>query len=239
MQLKNSTFVGNDFVKKQQGFNLIEFMIALTLGLLLLLLLLTLSNTMINSNQTMLHKNSMVIEMEAVLNLIMNDIRRAGYSSVNSAVVNQNSNNLNVFMQAPNDISINNAGSCILFTYDRNKTGSPTTSNSATAANNDHFGYRLNSTTNAIEVFSTDNTANFNCTSSASDWIPVTDPSVMTVTNLSIGFFTIPDNPVTLSNGHQLTIRVIQVSITAQPINNATSSGTLSQVVRVRNDEFS
>jgi prepilin peptidase dependent protein B len=219
-----------DYPKNQQGFTLIELLIASTIGLILILVLLNMAIHIIKTSQTLINNNRITTDLQSTLNLISNDVRRAGYWGTTIQAINANSQN-NPFVAA--NITIN--GSCLLFMYDRNGDGSA--ANSSSALLNEHFGYRLNTVTHAIEALTTDNAGNFNCAANSTDWVPLTDPNIMTVT-----IFQITPHAVVIPmviDMHSLTRNSMTLTLTGNLTSNATSTTTLTQTVFIQNDFFS
>lgn len=103
-------------MNKQNGLSLIEVMISLAIGLFLLIAILSIYGIGVRSNADILRSAQLNNDMEAVMNLIINDIRRAGYWNHDAAP------NASFFGNYA-DISIQNNGSTILYSYDENEDG--------------------------------------------------------------------------------------------------------------------
>jgi prepilin peptidase dependent protein B len=213
----------------QRGFTLIELMVANTLGLILILVLLTMAIHIINTSRLLINNNRVTADLQSTLNLISNDVHRAGYWGTTVQAINANTQN-NPFAASP--ITINS--SCLLFMYDRDANGSAADSNNALL--NEHFGYRLNTTTHVIEALTTDNASNFNCTAISTDWVAITDPNVITVTA-----FNIIDNAVVIPmviDTHSLTRSSMVLTLTGNLTGSTTSTTSLTQTVFIQNDFF-
>lgn len=103
-------------MNKQNGLSLIEVMISLAVGLFLLMAILSIYGIGVKSNNDILRNAQLNYDMEAVMTLIVNDIRRAGYW--NHDIYPNDS-----FFKNLTDISIQDNGSTILYSYDENENG--------------------------------------------------------------------------------------------------------------------
>jgi type II secretory pathway component PulJ len=218
------------FTLRQTGTSLVELMVALAVSLVVVIGMITVTVTSLHSSSNNLEINRLDEQLRAAMDIMTSDIQRAGYWSNAATDVGLNTNS-NPFMAAGTDISIPSS-SCILFTYDHNKTGSLPAVNSGT--DDDRYGYRLSG--GAIQTRPV--SASFSCTAGASTWENLTDPSVINITSLQ--FTTVPSTGYQTVNvgGHTVTIREIEISITGSLVSDATVSRTIKERVRVRNDKF-
>lgn len=209
------------------GFTLIELLIALVISTLLLSGLLALFGANVGHYNKTMNYNRLNEQLKAALEIMANDIRRAGYwaNASNDVATNQNNN---PFMTSTTDVSVNANNNCILFSYDHGNNGSLP----AISANydDDRYGFQLSN--NAIQ--SRPPGAAFSC--AASGWENVTDPNIITITNLT---FTLINSTITTGPGSQgIRMRSVDISVTGQLANDSTVSRTLTQHVRIRNDKF-
>jgi prepilin peptidase dependent protein B len=137
-------------VKKQKGYNLIEIMIALVLGLIVIGSTIAIYISTIRGSTDTLKAARLNHDLEATMTLMINDIRRAGYWG--DAKVGANSNN-NPFTSETESSDMTNiqvrnfadptidetSGNCILYSYDANGNGIVDTT--------EHYGFRLNGST--------------------------------------------------------------------------------------------
>ena len=216
-------------IKTARGVSMVEILIALAAGLVLMTASLYLFiGIMKNSNST-LEMARFNHDLQAGMDRIVSDVRRAGYWSqaINDLGTGANTN---PFMVTGADIAINVAQDCLLFTYDLNSDGTLPTVN--TAGGDKRFGYRLNNSTLQMRPY----TAPFSCTAAAGDWNDITDGIVSNVT------FTEVDKVVDVDGSgpgtSTITIRDITISITGALPSDNTITRTLTQTVRVRNDKF-
>jgi type IV pilus assembly protein PilW len=216
-------------LKKLAGLTFIELMIALALNAILMSALLTVFMANIEHYRKSLNISRLNQQLQNSLNLMANDIRRAGYwsNAANDIGLDQNTN---PFMASGADITTNVANNCILFAYDQNSNGTlPAISSSI---DDKRYGYRL---TNQI-LQARPPGAPFNCTTAAADWENMTDPNFVLITALSFNLTT-----ATLTTGpgsRGINLRNVTITITGQLANDASITKTLTQQIRIRNDKF-
>ncbi len=147
----------------QRGVTIIELMISIALGLLLLAAATAMTTKSMVMNGDTLKSVKLNQDLDSVIQVMVNDIRRAGYSG-------------GVFDYADNeDLNIVNS-SCVLYGYDLDQNGS--------LDNYEKFGFRL--TGSEIEMRTTCNagaTCATDCTTGT--WAPLTDDARITVTGLA------------------------------------------------------
>lgn len=213
--------------KKFLGFSIPELMIALVLSSILSIALIAAFVANANHYQKVLNTNRLNHQLEVVLEIMSNDIRRAGYWANANSDVGLAQNN-NPFMASGNDITINASNDCILFTYDHGSTG---TLPAISAASDDYrYGFRLSGGI----VQTRPPGAEFSCTGSS--WENMTDANVTTITALT---FTLNARTVTTGPGSRgVMMRSIDITLTGQLASDATVTKTLTQHVRIRNDKF-
>lgn len=122
----------------QQGLSLIELMITMALGLLMMAALTSIFANTIGVNSRSLQLSQLQEESTAVLELMVSDLRRAGYRAnahlivVDPATANSDFDDSIVVSNHPDEALL----SCVLFSYDANQNGS-------FDGSNELFGYRL------------------------------------------------------------------------------------------------
>jgi prepilin peptidase dependent protein B len=216
-------------LRKNNGFTFIELMIALVVNLVLFGGLITIFLSNINHYRTDINTNRLNQQLQTIMLMMTNEIRRAGYwanaqNDLGSAVNN------NTFMATANDITVNAGNNCILFTYDSNSNGSLP----AIAANTDdeRYGFRLNGQTLQTRTFG----APYDCTTAAGNWDNITDSNIIQITNLT---FTLNQNTITTGPGNKgITQRSVDISMTGQLTSNTAITKTITKHVRIMNDKF-
>lgn len=202
---------------KQRGFTLIELMISIVIGLIVLAAVIGMFVTMVKSDNDSLKAIRLNQELRAAMSLITRNIRRAG-ANQNAAVNSSTTPPTNPFSVAGGTrltIAANQQGilnSCITYSYDAND------------GSNELFGYRRDSEHGTIEA-----RAN-GALCDAGGWSTVTDDHFDNITAL-----TLTDSTVTQSG---VNIREITVTISGQLRSDPTVTRTLTETVKVRNDEI-
>ena len=202
---------------KQRGFTLIELMISIVIGLIILAAVIGMFVTMIKSDNDNLKSIRLNQELRAAMSLITRDIRRAG-ANQNAAVDSSTTPPTNPFSVAGGTrltITANQQGllnSCITYSYDAND------------GSNELYGYRHDSADGTIEARA--NGAQCN----AGGWLTVTDDHLDNITALTFTDTTVTQNGVN--------IRQITVTLSGQLRSDPTVTRTLTETVKVRNDEI-
>ncbi|MEX1221962.1 MAG: prepilin-type N-terminal cleavage/methylation domain-containing protein [Idiomarina sp.] len=125
-------------IRAQRGISLLEMLITLALGLVLLAALTSVFTNTLGVNSRSLKASQLQEETLATLGLIVDDLRRSGYTAdfvtqvVDPANANQDFRNSLVVSEHPDEV----INSCILFAYDADQNGVDSGSTEA-------FGYRL------------------------------------------------------------------------------------------------
>ena len=161
--------------KNQKGLNIVELMVGTLVGLLVITGVMTVYLSAVKSSADTLKAAKLNQELNAAMSLMVRDIRRAGYYEgvaaadlTNPYMVSTGANPTNLDIKATN-------GPCILYTYDRDGTG--TTADTAT----EFFGFRLNN--NAIEIRTGAGDKTNSCTNGT--WAAITDNSIITINTLT------------------------------------------------------
>ena len=120
-------------MKKQDGYNLIELMIALTMGLIIIAATITIYISTIKASADIIKSARLNHDLDSAMALMVNDIRRAGYWG--EAMVGTESSE-NPFTEAGTDFQILSP-SCVLYAYDADADGD------VDINGKEHFGFRL------------------------------------------------------------------------------------------------
>ena len=213
--------------QKTSGITFIELLVVLAINTILFAALLTVFISNLTHYRKTLNSNRLNEQLQSALLLMSTEIRRAGYWVNASDDIGTNQNN-NPFMASGVDVSV--SGSCILFAYDHNKTGTlPAISSSY---DDDRYGFRLSGQTLQTRPPG----ASFDCAAAATAWEDVTDPNIIRITALT---FTLTPVTITTGPGTQgIIFRSVDISITGALTSDATVTRTLTQHIRLRNDKF-
>lgn len=210
------------------GFTFVELLIALVLNVILLAALIGVFSSNISNYNKASSSSMLNQQLENALQLMTADIRRAGFWSNASNDINTGQNN-NPFMTSTTDVSVPSS-TCILFTYDAQKTG--TLPNISSSYDDDRYGFRLNNQTLQARPPG----ATFACNATASNWENVIDPNFVQITALTFAL-----NTTTVPVGqtsNMIVVRSVDITMTGQLVSNSSITKTLTQHVRIRNDKF-
>jgi prepilin peptidase dependent protein B len=160
--------------KRQAGFTLVEMMVGIVVALVVLWGMSSVYLNTSRSTRTNANANQLNQDVRAVMDIMVGDIRRAGYWG------NASSGGSNPFTAStPSVTDLRISGNCILYSYDSNGDGSVT-------AGTDVAGFRLSGTV----VQSLDQTVGVSTTNAAcavdADWQNLTDERSITVSALTL-----------------------------------------------------
>lgn len=215
-------------LKRIQGFTFTEMMVALLINAVLFAAITTIFTSNLKQYNVLLNKYRLDQDLQVAMNIMITDIRRAGYWANADTDIGSGTNNNPFQVSGTTDLQTGLSGACILFTYDH--AGSGTLPAISASIDDDRYGYRLNGTT----LQSRPPGATFSCAAAANAWENMTDPDVINITALS---FTINSSTVT-SRAKALTVRSVTISITGNLVSNTAITETLTNTVKVRNDLY-
>jgi len=172
--------------KTKAGFTLIELMIAMMLGLIVIGGALSIYISTIKSSSDVVKSARLNYDLDSVMQLMVNDIRRAGYWG--GAVAGSDATNNN-FTQVPTvatatDIQIRNVaapttavseGNCILYTYDG-------ANGDGVVDTNEYYGFRLNGV--ELEIRTTGTAATAGDCDGDGQWENIIDENKVEITDL-------------------------------------------------------
>lgn len=214
----------------QWGATLVETLLGIAAGTLLLAAILVSVTKLMASSAQELQISRLNIELNNVLSMLTQDIRRAGFWGQASTNLGAGTNK-NPYMAGQTDIMISN--SCLLLAYDTNKDGN--LPNVGTENDDERYGYRLKN--NAVQARI--ETGEYTCNSSDTGWQNITDPKTLIVTDLQ---FTANERQTyihgTGSNNPSMTVRNVTISITGRLATNANLAKTFTKTVHVYNNRF-
>lgn len=211
----------------QRGFTFTELLMALTINLFLFGALLTAYLANIDHYNETLQTLRLNQQLQTILNIMSNDIRRAGYWANANSDINLATNS-NPFMGVGTDLTI--TGSCILFAYDRDNNG--VLPSISSGIDDERYGFRL--INNAVQARPPG--AAFSCAATQTAWENLTDPNLIQITALT---FTLNSRTITTGPGTQgILLRSVDITITGRLTSNNAITKTLTQRIRLRNDKF-
>jgi len=162
-------------MKKVQGFTLIEIMITLVLGLIIIGTTLNIYISTIRSSTDIINSARLNYDLDSVMQLMVNDIKRAGHWG--GAIANSDAN-LNPFSDAVSNTNVQiPVSTCILYTYDGDGDG--------VVNNGEYYGFKLDSGVIKISsADSVDDTAD--CTKADGRWETITDSNKVNILSLTL-----------------------------------------------------
>ena len=211
---------------KQTGVSLIEVLVAITISIILASGVLGAFSTSLFGSQQTLQKGRLNRDMQAIMDIMVTDIQRAGYTSTAT------SSKTDPFMQGNYDLQV--SGSCIILAYDLNNNG--------TVEDTDVIGYVLHN--GEIERRQTGVGKTTSCASAATDsWDPVSDPSYITITAFTITKPVISNIATDIDGASAgtdtITNRTVSITLTGQLANSASVTKTITRTIKVYNNKYS
>ena len=156
--------------RSSAGFSLVELMIGIVVGLFLLIGLSSVYISSVRGGRTTTSANQLNQDMRALMDIMVNDLRRAGHWE---AAVAGSPNPFVAPEARPKITALDANRSCILYSYD-----------APAAIGADHFGFQLN----ADGVVQATNPGSFNDTTTGcanAGWVDLTDEVTTQVTRLT------------------------------------------------------
>lgn len=158
---------------KQKGLSLIELMIGLLVGTVVAGGAISVFTNSIKSGTDNTELARLNQDMRAIMDIMVRDIRRAGYAIADPATSPSTLTN-NPFQDsltagATTDIAVYDDGSCIVYSYNRNDDSPPVVSA------DERLGFKLN---NGAITMRTSGDTNENCDNNNNSWQSITGPEV-------------------------------------------------------------
>ncbi|MCP8688494.1 PilW family protein [Marinobacterium sedimentorum] len=217
---------------RQRGFSLIELMIAMLLGLLVSAIVIGMFSMTVGSTKQAVTTIRLNQELRTVMDLMVRDLRRAGYWNGALAASNPYASITDAGAPAAvyaaagsatflNTTTAGDSGQCVMLGYDTDSAGAST----ATKL----IGYRLDTATDAVEVLWANSFATpAHC--NMGSWDNLTDEQAIKVTSLT---FTPGPNPASFAAA---TVRNLTITLTAESLSDSRIKTTITDQVRIRND---
>lgn len=230
-------------MKKQTGYTLIEIMISLVLGLIVLGATISIYTSTVGSSTNIIKSARLNHDLESVMSLMINDIKRSGYWG--RATVASDSRN-NPFTATTANIQIL-ANTCILYSYDADSDG--------IVESNEYYGFKFES--NSVKMRKTGATT-ADCGNGT--WEEFIDGNQLTITVLQFSFIpvagvlpatsrclNVTTNTVTnaascasaIAGDNIAEKRLVNIQLTGQVTSDPTVTKILNGTVEVRNNRLS
>ena len=213
--------------KTQKGFTLIELMIGIVVGFIAISATLSAFIAIVRSNADYLSMVKLNQELNAVMTIMVRDLKRAGYDGDASGITSDNPfldpypatiNGNNIYIGAATNFTSPAGNDCITFTYDLDGDG-------AFDGDDERFGYRHDSDDNAIEMRDDGNECD------EGSWEGITDDNLIEITSLAFN-----NDSISLDSTASEEIRYIGITLTGHLKRDTGVSRTLTERVRIRND---
>jgi len=196
----------------KSGFTLVELMIALSLGSLLLLMVIGLYVSNVTNGDKALKISKLRTDLQAIIGLIENDIRRAGFGGKDFMV--------GASQQKIVDSINTETKKCIVYAYNYDQ---------ASSATDSHFmGFRYSTTSKSIQFGQKVNPQASECFDSGY-WVNLTDPDFVEILDLSF--------IESIATDTKATFRSVEIKITAQLKANIDYQHKIITKIQARNPE--
>jgi len=230
-------------MKKQTGFTLIELMISMLIGLIVISATIGIYVNTIKGSTDTINSARLNYDLESVMSLMINDIRRAGYWG--GAVVGADSAT-NPFTAGAANIQFPTA-SCILYTYDGGNgvTGGVNHDSNGIVDADEYYGFKLDGSNIRMRLTGT---TTADCADGS--WSPTVEQTVNITaltftpaykclnTTTALSYNTTCAAAALAAGTKAVESRQINIALTGQLVNDPTVTKTLNGIVKVRNDRI-
>lgn len=205
-----------------RGFSLVELMVSIAVGLVITAGVTGIYINSLRSSSDTLKMTRLNQELRSVMDIMVRDIRRAGYRSDVENIMFSTPTSANLF-------TVNVSGNCIEYAYDVNGDGSVTDSSP-----DERLGFRYDSDQKAVERRKEGKTC------AESDWENFTDEKTLEITDFTL--ILNPVSPVSVGaniSTSTITVNSLKIQLTGRVKDDATiPQRTLTDTVRMRSDVY-
>lgn len=224
---------------RHAGFSLIEMMIATLVGLMMLAGVTFIFTNTVKANTDSLKTAHLHQELRAIMDVMVQDIRRSGYwknaiCSVNATILSPATiagycNGIGGQTNPFDTVMISQDKTCILYRYDATPNGVLDTAPNPNKYPDERFGFRMRN--GAVEM----RQAGAGC--NAGGWQDISDTQSITITQLKFNSENSTTIPIKTNAGRLLT-RQIDITLQGEIKADPSVQRTITAGVRVRNDRF-
>lgn len=224
------------FPQRQAGLTLIELMIAIVAGLIVIGAALTFTVSTVRAYGENIRSTRLSQELRTGMNLVVRELRRAGYDGAAQTRVLTDSVPSNfVTVSAPT------GGGCLFYEYDRGVGAI-----GDTPASDDKRGIRYSTTDRAVQMDVSDATSD--CTGTG--WVDLTDPRVINITAFKPTVYQAPFCRVVASRDTDADgvkdqfdtvegkVRVVSLCLKGSLVSDPSVVRQMTDSVRIRADEL-
>lgn len=204
---------------RQRGVSLVELLVGLLIALVVMGGAFAAFVAVTNSSRTNIRADRINVDVQTLLDLMANDIRRAGYTAIPGT-----GNPFSRVSPVPTPPATSTTSSCFLYSYDYNGNGIRDAQ--------EFFGFRV--TGGRVEIRSS-GSSDIDCNNGT--WQPLSDPNVMRVADNGLQF-TITNSAVSAAGGALIAERryvTIQLTATSTAAADAITKVARTSV-EIRND---
>lgn len=236
-------------MKKQFGFTLIELMVSLLIGLIIVAATISIYIATVKGSSDTIKSARLNHDLESVMAVMINDIRRAGYWGGAGVTADSKKNPLTNTSTANIQLP---SSSCILYAYDANGSGANTPLDQTDDVDaNEYYGFKLDGTTIRMRI---SGTATANCADPNDNWQEHITGSKVSITGLAFTTAYKCLNVTTAisynstcaaltaaqlpSTNLAVESREINITVSGQLSDDATVTKTLTNFVKTRNDRI-
>lgn len=214
-----------------RGISIVELMVGVTIGLFILAGATLVTSTQLSDNRRMLLENQVHQDLRSAADIVMRDLRRAGYWAQSWRNVWPAAGG--VALDNPYVATTVGATSVV---YDRSQDEDSNFQgfDNGIVDDGERVGFRYNVTNKTVDMLVSIN----------SGWQALTDPNVLEVTQFDVAFNTVPlpapcaEQCPTGPNGRPLVLQVrnVTVTIAARATHDASVARSVRTSMRLRND---
>ena len=214
-----------------RGFTLVEMMVSMAVASISMAGIISVFANTVQNNTESIKYTRLNQELRAIMDVMSNDIRRAGYWADANGIT------ANPFATSTAALAVT-GNSCITYSYDVDDSGGPITSS-------DNQGVKLIG--NSVGIMAN---ANGCGDSAAGDWDIISDPNSIEITNLNFQIISDADAAFascinltsqardcnTAISGDQIrSINVVTITLAGRLINDISVNDSLAKTITVRN----
>lgn len=198
------------FVNKQNGLSLIELLIGLLVGVIVVAGAVNVFTGSIQSSADNIKLTRLNQDLRAVMDIMVRDIRRAGFVTDNPAQHGLSLRNNPFFIAGDTDIAVLNydggIDNCILYSYNRDTSNDTLDNGVIEPESNDLLGFRLHLTGDNAGVLQMRSSGSTTTDCTDGEWDGLTDRRDIEITNLTFGFD--PNTNVQELNASEMSTRL-------------------------------
>lgn len=216
---------------RRHGLSIVELLVGVTIGLFILAGATVVMSTQLGDNRRMLLEAQVQQDLRAVLDIVVRDVRRAGYWA--QAWNNVWQPDAAQAMRNPYN-NLTTETDSVLYDRSQDESGAALGTDNNVVDDDETVGFRHNADARTVEM------------RIGNSWQTLTDPAVLSVTQFSIAVRSrsvplpcgalCPPGPTLASNVLCLQVRDVVVTIVANAVHDSSVSRSASSDVRLRND---